>query len=465
MQDRTWHIILASVILVQCSVIVALWQNQLDLRDTNAQAVRDFYSRLAHAQIEFSDSGNIIFPDEQKFFDEKEKYEAGRENFIEINLRSMQLTLYESGAPIKNIQVLTKGRDGGWWETPTGTYTVLSKELNHFSSIGYVWMPYSVQFFGNFFIHGWPHYDDGTPVPQSYSGGCVRVSNEDARAIFDFATKNMPVVVLEDHATISPSWLQPRITNVVLPPISANAFLITDLSSGETIVEKNADSKLPIASLVKLMTGVTAHELVYLGRPIRISKPITSVNPGAFHANTGEYYTGFELLYPLLMQSSNDTADILASIMGIETFVRNMNTKALSIGMRDTHFADASGISAQNISTANDVVKLIYYIYHKRRFLFDISRGEVFEYAGIAKIGDTLDIPKLKNFNEFAKEPDLIGMKNGETSAAGQTIATVWNLKTAQGNTPVAIIILNSQNRVKDMDNLLRWLKNNFEVL
>lgn len=459
------YLIFVGVIVLLLGAIFFLWQDRLDLSDTNTQKVRDFYSQMANSKVSFTDAGTMVFPDEQKFLSQKTEYVFDKKNFVEVNLRTMRLTLYENGAPIKEMAVLTKGKEGSWWETPTGNYSVLGKEINHFSSIGKVWMPYSIQFYGNFFIHGWPHYDDGTAVAPSYSGGCIRLSNEDAKEVFNFTEKEMPVLVLENKETVSFGLLKPKAKNAPLPDIKAESFLISDLASGEVILEKNANKILPIASLTKFMTGVVAHEMIYLGKSIKVTPRTLASAIQIFNISVGEYYQGFDLLYPLLMQSSNDAAKTLSAFLGEQNFVYNMNAKAMSLEMKDTKFADASGISAQNISTAGDISKLLQYIYYKRHFLFDISRGKVFDNVGLIKIGGTVEVGGLKNFNEFADEPDLIGMKNGETKMAGQTIATVWNIHTTQGDLPVAVIVLNSQNRAADTKNLLRWLKENFEVI
>lgn len=459
------YAVLVGVIVILGGTIFAFWQDKIDLAQTNTQKVRDFYTRIAESQISFTDAGEMVLPDEQKFLSQKAEYNSRKESFVEVNLRTMRLALYENGTKIKEVEILTKGREGGWWETPSGNYKILGKEINHFSSIGKVWMPYSMQFYGNYFIHGWPHYDDGTPVAQGYSGGCVRLSNEDAKEVFDFAKKGMPILVLEDKEARHFGLLKPKAGNAVLPALSAKAFLISDLASGETILEKNANAKLPIASLTKLATAVVAHELVYLGRPIKVTPQTLASAYQIFQVSVGEYYYGFDLLYPLLMQSSNDAAKTLASFLGEKNFVQNMNTKASSLEMADTSFDDSSGMSATNISTASDVSKLLQYIYYKRRFLFDISKGKEFENIGLVRIGDTVNIRDLKNFNEFSDQPDLIGMKNGETSAAGQTIATAWNIRTPQGDVPIGIIVLDSKDRVRDTKNLLKWVRDNFEVL
>lgn len=455
---------LISIIALSGGVIYGFWHDRLDLANTNSQKVREFYAHLANSQISFTDAGEIVFPDEQKFLTQKAEFTLNKESFIEVNLRTMKIALYESGSQIKEIEILTKGKEGSWWETPTGDYKVLGKEVNHFSSIGKVWMPYSVQFYGNYFIHGWPHYDDGTPVAQSYSGGCVRLSDEDAKIVFDFVQKKMPVLVLEDAEDVHYGVLASKAGSVALPAISAKAFLVSDLATGETILEKSSKEKLPVASLTKLMTGIVAHELVYLGRQIKVTPQTLASALQIFHVSVGEYYSGFDLLYPLLMQSSNDAAKTLASFLGEKDFVRNMNAKAASLGMNDSKFSDASGISAGNISTAQDIGKLLQYIFYKRHFLFDISKGKVFENVGLVKIGDTINISDLKNFNEFSHDPDLIGMKNGETSAAKQTMATAWNIRTPEGDVPVGIVVLGSGDRAQDTQSLLNWLKNNFEV-
>ena len=242
-------------------------------------------------------------------------------------------------------------------------------------------------------------------------------------------------------------------------------FLVFDISTGKTLLEKNADTIVPVASLTKLMTAIVAHEVVYLARSITVTDAMLAglPNPNSvpvsaegqlpqpvsshFYPKVGTQYVGLDLLYPLLVQSSNASAKALAGFTGEGTFVRNMNAKAASLAMADSRFADTSGISAGNTATAHDIAKLLQYIYFKRPFLFDIGKGMTVENVGFIKVGDTIDIKNLKNFNEFVDEPDLVGVKNGETTAARQTMATVWNIHTASGTVPVAIVVLGSEYR------------------
>ncbi len=433
-------------------------KNQSKVIEIKPKESANFYYSI------FLDVNNGKLTDEEESFRNlKNKYLEEKVKFIEIDLRKMKLTLYNQGEKIEEFSVLTKGKEGSWWETPSGHYQILSKIPNLFSSIGKVWMPYSLQFYGNFFIHGWPYYPDGTPVETTFSGGCVRLSTEDAQKVFKFVEIGTPVLVLDEKSS---EFTSPFITetsfNFKPPIISAEASLAIDLDSGFIFLDKNSEKPLPIASLTKLMTAVAASELIYLEKV---------VNPN-FHSFEkldpfipGKSYTAFDLLYPLLMQSSNDAASLLTSFLGEKKFVEEMNRKAQSLLMKETTFFDASGKSDKNISTARDLAKLAKYILEKRKFIFDITLSKNYQTFG------PLNFESLNNYNEFYDHPNLIGVKNGQTGAARQTILTVWKLfsfipdEKQKIERRIAIILLGSENRKKDTEIILEWLKNNFGLL
>jgi len=395
---------------------------------------------------------------EQTILSLKNSYIAEKKKFVLVDLRAMTLTLYGENGTSTEFKVLTKGRDGSWWETPSGNYSVVTKETNHFSSVGKVWQPWSIQFYGNFFIHGWPYYPGGSPVPQGYSGGCIRLGTDDAKKVFDFAERGTPVLVLDDKdaAKLTPPPLG-FVKNVSVPDLSGSVALVMDLSRGDALLGKASDEPVPIASLTKLMTAVVASELIYLERLVTITQTMLAAPIQSFHFNVGDRYVAFDLFYPLLMESSNGAAAALASFIGEKNFVDNMNTKAVSLGMRDTVFADPAGMGDQNVSSAKDLIKLVRYILDKRFFIFDITRGKNYLNFGPLRLGN------LKNFNEFAEKDNLIGMKNGETAAAGQTILSVWRLKDSENiERNVAVVVLGSDNRVQDTDRILNWLNEAF---
>ena len=430
-------------------------KDRLDLSQTNDKEVRAFYVRASQGKVGFTDANELIFPDDKKFLDAKQAYIKDAVDFIAVDLRSMKLTLYKAGTPTEELKVLTKGREGSWWETPTGNYHVLEMEQNHFSTIGKVWMPWSIQFYGNFFIHGWPYHEDGSPVSSTFTGGCIRLATEDAKKVYEFAAKGMPILVRDQEPPVRYASFPEK--EVPPPEVGAHAFLVANLSTGETLLEKRASEPHAIASLTKLMTGVVGSELVYLERSIKVTDSLLAAASVSFNPVAGDRYRAFDLLYPLLMQSSNKAANILAGFSGRAEFVANMNSKARSIEMQDTTFADPSGISAGNISTPKDVLTLLQYIYYKRRFLFDITKGKSYDTFGSTNFGE------LKNFNEFVSDVRLIGLKNGKTRAAGETIAGVWEFETPEGKVPVAIITLGSTDRKADAAALLAWTEAHME--
>lgn len=454
--------VLTITVLAFGAISMYLWHDRLDLADMNDTRVREFYTQIAESQVAFTDTGEMVFPDERKFIAKKTQYIERKENFVEADLRTMRLTLYAGGVASTTFPILTKGKEGSWWETPTGDYKVLGKTTTAYSSIGNVWMPYSIQFYGNYFIHGWPYHDDGTLVPKGYSGGCIRLATSDAKDVFSFVKTGTPILVLENQEEHLFGELTLRVSDAAPPSVGAKSFLIYNLGSGEVVLGKHTEDQTSIASLTKLMTAVVAHEIIYLGRPIRVRSDMLAGVATVFHPATGEQYTGLDLLYPLLMQSSNETADVLAGFLGEETFVHNMNAKASALNMGDTQFVDASGMSVENVSTANDLARLLQYVYYKRPFLFDISRGVVFDAVGSIAVGNTVPIDNLQNVNEFVGRPDLIGVKNGETSATDQTMISVWNVHTEKGNVPMAIIVLGSEDRKGDTEVLLQWVKDSY---
>lgn len=392
------------------------------------------------------------------FLDERNVLASEQKSFVEADLEAMRLTLYENGVASSTFSILTKGREGSWWETATGRYSAASKAANHFSSIGHVWMPWSIQFYGNFFIHGWPYYEGGAPVEKTYTGGCIRLSTEDAERVFRFVVRGMPILVF-DRVSNSASYaaLVARVPTVPAPELSAEAALIADIDTGETLLDKYSGKPMSVASLTKLMTGVVASELVYLDRSIMISSRMLVDAIQSFPFIAGTTYRAIDLLYPLLLQSSNGSARALAGFLGEAEFIRQMNAKAVALGMGDTIFVDPAGVGDGNIATLKDFARLSKYIADKRRFLFDLTAGRPMDAFSKSALSG------LKNFNEFASTTELVGMKNGETRMAKQVLAGVWEWKTSDGKLRRFFVgVLSSNNRRVDVDALITWLTTSF---
>jgi D-alanyl-D-alanine carboxypeptidase len=202
------------------------------------------------------------------------------------------------------------------------------------------------------------------------------------------------------------------------------------------------------------MTATVASELIYLGRSVVIDAAMTRDAIQSYPLKTGERVQAFDLLYPLLMESSNGSARALAAFMGERYFLSQMKAKSMTLSMKDTDFEDPAGVGDGNKSSLRDLAKLSKYILEKRRFIFEVGKGEDFRFFGINTLSG------IKNYNEFAGEENLVGMKNGGTEAAGQTILTIWKMKDRRGDPRnIFIGVLGSENRVRDVEATRAWLK------
>lgn len=373
-------------------------------------------------------------------------------SFIEADLSLMRLRVYGAGLLVKEVPILTKGRPGSWWETPAGLYKIEAKIKNHLSGFAGVYLPWSLPFQGNFFIHGWPYYPDGLPVGSKYSGGCIRLATEDAKAVYDLVRVGTPVLVYTD--SFSSDQFKYQINN---PKISAKSFLVADLKSNSVLARSSTTLQLPVASLTKLMTALVAVEYVNIEREIIIDERM--LVPTSYpRLRSGQKISLFNLLKPLLMESSNEAAEAIAGFTGRERLIDLINKKSKAIGMTNTVFTDPSGRDSGNVSTAEDFFTLAKYIYVNRSFIWKISAGRA---AGEEIYGPAV-FKNLKNFNAFYNDPDFVGGKVGMSRIAGETLVSVFNVGQGDGGRPIAVIILGSEDYTADGRKLISWVKENY---
>jgi D-alanyl-D-alanine endopeptidase (penicillin-binding protein 7) len=369
--------------------------------------------------------------------------------FIAADLVNMKLYLYQDGTTTAEYPILTKGRPGTPYETPSGAYSIESKETDHINYGESVEMPYAMQFYGNYFIHGWPTYLDGTPVASTYSGGCIRLSTEDAAAVYAFADKGTKVFVYDTPATSTMPTL--TLSSIPLPSISASAYLVADVDTGDVYAEKDANVPRPIASITKLMTALVANETIMFNDTLTI--PRGELSDVAVASDTvPETFSVGDLLYPLLMESNNNIADRLGAYYSTGAFVTWMNQQASALGMASTIFVDPSGVSRDNVSTPEDLYRLAVYLADKKSFVWDITRTP--EKTITAKNGSQYS---FTSFNKFSNLSSFVGGKVGETAAAGETMVSIFALPIDGETRRVAIILLNSDDDKSDTQKLADW--------
>jgi D-alanyl-D-alanine endopeptidase (penicillin-binding protein 7) len=143
---------------------------------------------------------------------------------------------------------------------------------------------------------------------------------------------------------------------------SASA-IIQDEETGEILYGKNASAVTPIASITKLMTAMVVLDAdLDLNESITISAEDMDALRGTHsRLKPGASLSRDELLRVALMASENRAAAALGRTYpgGIEAFTNAMNLKAQMLGMNDSHFGDATGLSSANVSSAADLTKLV----------------------------------------------------------------------------------------------------------
>jgi D-alanyl-D-alanine carboxypeptidase len=170
----------------------------------------------------------------------------------------------------------------------------------------------------------------------------------------------------------------------------------------------------------------------------------------------GGTYTVEDLLHLLLMPSSNVAAQAFADYIGQTQFMNEMNARAQAWGMTDSYFADPSGISAANESTASDLLLLAQHVYN--------------DYPGILALTDTpvTTITELnsgrkmtvRSINVFAGEPEFMGGKTGNTDQAGGNLLSIFNYDAH----PVIVIVLGAPALpFQDTSMLYTWFRKNYQ--
>lgn len=147
------------------------------------------------------------------------------------------------------------------------------------------------------------------------------------------------------------------------PSVSAEGAVLVDGSSRRVLYEKNSDKRLYPASTTKIMTALVTLETLDelgLGPDSKVIVPVEAagVEGSSLYLKAGEKLSLEELLYGLMLQSGNDSAEAIAVCVGgtREAFVEKMNMKAEQLGCRGTHFVNPSGLFDENhYTTAGDL--------------------------------------------------------------------------------------------------------------
>lgn len=371
----------------------------------------------------------------------KEDLLRSHTGFIEANLSSMTLRVYkpEDSAehPSLEVPILTKGKKGSWWETPAGLYKVEGKIPKHLSSFSPVYTEWNLPFQGNFFIHGWPYWKaSGEPVTSTYSGGCIRLSSEDAKKVYDLAQAGMPVLVFEESAG---STTPTHAYSANMPDISAASYLAADLENNFVFLKKDANLSVPLGSMTKLLTALVATDYMDIERKVQLN---------------GTSHTLYDLLFPLFLEDSDAAALAITKPLGSSRALTLMNSKAAAIGMTHTSITDPAGNATSTASTAEDIFHLANFLYNYRLFILHFTNKV---------IGNTSYGPSafggLPNTNPFKDMEGYIGGMVGKNEDGSRSALAVYEVDFGGTKRPVAIVTLGSSQVVEDTTAILDYIK------
>ena len=277
---------------------------------------------------------------------------------------------------------------------------------------------------------------------------------------------------------------------VMLPSaLSAQApesVMVVEAYSGKILIASNATVKRPIASLNKIATAIvtvdwaTATSTDLGATVITVPETITLVGgPNPMSLQPGDQLTLRDALYSALLGSDNLAAIAIADHVGREinirrgknvdpvvTFVGEMNQLAKALGMTQTRFANPHGLErpgAKAYSTAADIARLSIYAMRRNAITFTVRQKDrqVSVTGATGKRGY-----RVKNTNELAGEPGILGLKTGTTNAAGPCVSVCMDRDPlvrpkpdgTKGATPrrLIVVVLNNPDRFNRARSLIR---------
>jgi D-alanyl-D-alanine carboxypeptidase len=259
-----------------------------------------------------------------------------------------------------------------------------------------------------------------------------------------------------DGASPDTNSLFSQKNNTPLPVFTNTSYMVADLTTSAVLAGSNTAGRWPTASLTKLMTATLILDQLSTSTEITITPQMFSVDPDEYTLVVGGTYTVNDLLHVMLMPSSNVAAEALADTIGHAQFMAEMNQRAEQWGMTDTYFADTSGISAANESSANDLLVLAQHIYQNYPEILALTDTPTWT---ITELNSGKKIP-VKSINVFAGESVFVGGKTGNTPQAGGNLLSVFNY---DGH-PVLITVLGAPALpFQDTSNLFAWFRKNYK--
>jgi D-alanyl-D-alanine carboxypeptidase len=241
--------------------------------------------------------------------------------------------------------------------------------------------------------------------------------------------------------------------------VLAKAFCCVDVSNDQTLLARNEDQQLPVASLTKLTTALVTLDYMPLDRVLTVPEHIKKVPKSVVGLKAGDRLSVEELLHGLLIGSGNDCAETLACAFpgGKQKFVDAMNKKARSMGTSNTLFYTPSGLDRKvahdaedkdaasvdsNVSTAREIARIAKVAFSNPK-IRSICRKRSYVMASALSVNGY----PVRTTNKLLRDNlPVVGGKTGYTSRAGHCLAT----ELAPGGDLLLIVVLGSPDHFGD---------------
>ncbi len=237
--------------------------------------------------------------------------------------------------------------------------------------------------------------------------------------------------------------------------ITAKSAFFIETKNGETLYAKDPHKRLPIASLVKVMTVLIALEHKKMDEQYVVSQRAADMEPDKMLLIPGEKLSLRELLDGIFLVSANDAAEVLAegTTGSRDEFIKFMNIKAQQLGMNDTFYANPTGLdedSTDSYSSAYDLAILTRYLIRNYPEVVNISSSEHI----FLPITDThQDYDMYSGINLLTTYPGVVGFKTGYTPDAGLTLITLAR----KNGKEIIGVLLGSESRRDEARELLDY--------
>jgi len=297
-------------------------------------------------------------------------------------------------------------------------------------------------------------------VAAALLAGTVSVSAQQAGAPPAPASQTPPTMLpFTDPAAIQVGEL----AAVPAPTIAARAWIAIDVNSGQTLASSNPDVKIEPASLTKIMTAYVVfnaleEKRLTLQQQVPVSEHAWRTGGSRMFIEPRKPVTVDELAQGMIVQSGNDASVALAEAVGgsESAFAALMNQEAQRLGMRNTHFMNATGLpDPQHVTTVRDLAVLAAHLISDHPDYYHYYKQREFSYNKITQ----------SNRNRLLwADPSVDGMKTGHTDSAGYCLVAT----ALRGDRRILTVLAGADSeatRAEESLKLLNWSFQNFDTV